>query len=72
LLKQLAEIFTAQRLAAMLVMAVGSVMGAYASHGMSPVQWAGAATAVLSSLAVAVIVHKWPGKSRVAARTPAE
>ena len=66
--KQLAEIFTAQRLAAMLVMVIGSVVGAYASHGMSPVQWAGAATAVLSSIAVAVIVHRWPAKAGATAR----
>jgi hypothetical protein len=72
LLKQLAEIFTAQRLAAMLVFTVGSVMGAFASHGLTPVQWAGAATAMLSAIAVAVIVHRWPAKARAPAGGRAE
>lgn len=66
--KQLAAIFTAQRLAAMLVVTVGSVMGAFAARGLSPVQWAGALTAMLSAIAVAVIVHRWPAKARTPAR----
>jgi hypothetical protein len=68
LLEKLAEIFTAQRLATLLVTIVGAVTGAYAARGMSPVQWAGAAAAVFGSLAVAVIVHRWPAKARVRAR----
>jgi hypothetical protein len=68
LLKTLLAFFTAQRLAALLVTIVGSVAGAYAAQGMSPLQWVGAATAVLASIAIAVIVHRWPAKARVRAR----
>jgi preprotein translocase subunit SecF len=66
--KQIIEIFTAERLATLLVTIVGAVVGAYAAKGMSPVQWAGAVIAVLSAIAVAVIVHRWPAKSRASAR----
>jgi hypothetical protein len=65
---KLVDIFTAQRLATLLVTIVGAVVGAYAARGMSPVQWAGAAAAVLGAVAVAVIVHRWPAKARVRVR----
>jgi uncharacterized membrane protein YfcA len=66
--KHIIEIFTAERLATLLVTVVGAVVGAYAAKGMSPTQWAGAVVAVLASIAVAVIVHRWPAKSRAPAR----
>ncbi len=68
MLEKLAAIFTAQRLATLLVTLVGAVVGAYAAEGMSPVQWAGAAAAVLGAVGVAVVVHRWPAKARVRVR----
>jgi hypothetical protein len=38
----------------------GGMAGHYASLGMSPLQWAGAAAAVLGSVTVAVAVRVWP------------
>jgi hypothetical protein len=49
---------------ALLVFASGALAGHYASLGMSPVQWAGAAAAVLGSVTVAVVVRVWPAKAR--------
>jgi hypothetical protein len=37
----------------------GGLAGHYASLGMTPIQWAGAATAVLGSVTVAVAVRVW-------------
>ena len=45
---------------AILVFASGGMAGHYASLGMTPIQWAGAAAAVLGSVAVAVAVRVWP------------
>ena len=45
---------------ALLVFASGGMAGHYASMGMTPVQWAGAAVAVLGSVTVAVAVRVWP------------
>ena len=45
---------------ALLVFASGGMAGHYASLGMTPVQWAGAAAAVLGSVTVAVAVRVWP------------
>jgi hypothetical protein len=45
---------------AMLVFASGGMAGHFASMGMTPVQWAGAAVAVLGSVTVAVAVRVWP------------
>jgi hypothetical protein len=56
--------FTSKELAewgsALLVFASGGMAGHYASMGMTPVQWAGAAAAVLGSVTVAVAVRVWP------------
>ena len=49
----------AQHASAALVFACGGLAGHYASLGMTPVQWAGAATAVLGSITVAVAVRVW-------------
>lgn len=54
---------TPQRLAAILVTVVSTLVGAFAAEGMSKVQWIGGIVAVLASIAVAVIVHRWPAKA---------
>ncbi len=43
-----------------LVFLSGATAGHFAAIGMTPVQWAGAATAVLGSVTVAVAVRVWP------------
>jgi hypothetical protein len=45
-----------------LVIASGGLAGHYASQGMTPIQWAGAAAAVLGSVSVAVAVRVWPAQ----------
>lgn len=47
-----------------LVFACGGLAGHYASVGMTAVQWAGAATAVLGSVTVAVAVRVWTPKTQ--------
>ncbi len=42
-----------------LVFGCSGLAGHYASLGMTPVQWAGAAVAVLGSVTVAVAVRVW-------------
>ena len=44
---------------ASLVVICGGLAGHYAAMGMTPVQWAGAVTAVLGSVTVAVAVRVW-------------
>ncbi|CAN7400756.1 hypothetical protein LJR225_002537 [Phenylobacterium sp. LjRoot225] len=48
---------------AIMVFASGAMAGHYASLGMTPVQWAGAAAAVLGSVTVAVVIRIWPAKA---------
>jgi hypothetical protein len=43
-----------------LVVISGGLAGHYAAIGMTPVQWAGAAAAMLGSVTVAVAVRVWP------------
>jgi hypothetical protein len=50
---------------ALLVFASGGMAGHYASLGMTPVQWAGAAAAVLGSVTVAVAVRVWPAPVKI-------
>jgi hypothetical protein len=45
---------------AALVFLSGALTGHYAAEGMNLVQWAGAITAVLGSVTVAVAVRVWP------------
>jgi len=45
---------------AALVFLSGAMTGHYAASGMNLVQWAGAASAVLGSVTVAVAVRVWP------------
>jgi type IV secretory pathway TrbD component len=49
---------------AAMVMICGGLAGHYAAIGMTPVQWLGAATAVLGSVTVAVAVRLWPAEAR--------
>jgi hypothetical protein len=50
---------------ASLVVICGGLAGHYAAVGMTPIQWAGAATAVLGSVTVAVAVRVWtPAKAK--------
>ena len=50
---------------ASLVVISGGLAGHYAAVGMNAVQWAGAATAVLGSVTVAVAVRIWtPAKAK--------
>ena len=58
---------TPQRLAAVLVTVISTLVGAFAAQGMTLVQWIGGIVAVVASIAVAVIVHRWPAKARVRA-----
>lgn len=53
---------------AALVFASGGMAGHYASLGMTPVQWAGAAAAVLGSVTVAVCVRVWPAPAKAQAQ----
>jgi hypothetical protein len=48
---------------AALVFLSGAMTGHYAAIGMTPVQWMGAAVAVLGSITVAVAVRIWPAES---------
>jgi len=52
---------------AVLVFASGGMAGHYASLGMSPVQWMGAAAAVLGSVTLAVCVRVWPAPEKAKA-----
>jgi predicted amino acid dehydrogenase len=47
-----------------LVAICGGLAGHYAALGMGPVQWAGAACAVLGSVTLAVAVRIWPAEAR--------
>nr|MEA2796991.1 hypothetical protein [Phenylobacterium sp.] len=54
---------------AALVVICGGLAGHYAAMGMTPVQWAGAATSVLGSVTVAVAVRIWmPAKAKAPQR----
>lgn len=63
--------FTPQDLAqwgsAGLVFLSGAMTGHYAAVGMSAVQMAGAAVAILGSVAVAVAVRAWPERMQAEA-----
>jgi hypothetical protein len=47
-----------------LVFVCGALAGHYAADGMSLIQWAGAATAVMGSVTVAVAVRIWPAPAK--------
>jgi uncharacterized membrane protein len=50
-----------------LVVLSGALAGHYASVGMNLVQWAGAASAVLGSITVAVALRVWPASAKAKA-----
>lgn len=54
---------------AMLVFVSGASAGHYAAMGMTTVQWAGAAAAIIASVTAAVAVRIWPAR---VADAPAE
>jgi hypothetical protein len=54
-------------LTASLVVTCGGLAGHYAALGMTPVQWAGALTAVLGSVTLAVAVRIWPAEAKAKA-----
>lgn len=47
-----------------LVFVCGALAGHYAAEGMSAIQWAGALTAVLGSVTVAVAVRVWASPAK--------
>jgi len=49
---------------AAMVFVSGGMAGHYASLGMTPIQWAGAAAAVLGSVTIAVAVRVWPAPAK--------
>ena len=51
-----------------LVVTSGGLAGHYASLGMTPVQWGGAAMAVLGSVTLAVAVRVWPERVKAKAK----
>jgi hypothetical protein len=65
MIAKIREFCTAERMSALLVSVVGSIVGAYAAEGwrhgaalwLTPLQWGGAAMAVLGSILVAVLVR---------------
>ena len=56
---------------AAMVFISGGMAGHYASLGMSSLQWAGAAAAVLGSVTVAVAVRVWPSPARAKVKSNA-
>lgn len=69
--KLLAQFFSAEFLAAALVVEVGFLVGAWAGRmdgALTPLQWAGGAMAIVGAVLTAVLVHTWPkdegGKAR--------
>jgi hypothetical protein len=53
---------------ALMVFASGGMAGHYFALGMTPVQLAGAVTAVLGSVTVAVAVRVWPATAKAEVR----
>jgi hypothetical protein len=51
-------------LSAFAVVISGALAGHYAYEGMNALQWAGAATAVLGSVTLAVACRTWPAKAK--------
>lgn len=58
--------FGAEWASAALVFVISMIAGRMAAEGMTLVQWAGAATAVLGSITVAVAVRVWVPEKRQA------
>jgi hypothetical protein len=56
-------------LSSMLVVLSGGLTGHYAAAGMNALQWAGAITAVLGSVTVAVAIRVWPAPQGAGAQS---
>ncbi len=54
---------------AALVFVTAAVIGHEAAGGMTQNQWLAAAVSILGSISVAVMVHVWPAKPKVAVRS---
>lgn len=53
---------------AIAVVLIAGTAGQFAADGMNAVQWAGAAVAVIGSVALAVLVRVWPAPAKAPAR----
>ena len=54
---------------AALVFVTAAIIGHEAAAGMSANQWLASAISILGSISVAVMVHVWPAKPKVAVRS---
>ena len=52
---------------ALLVIVASWIVGRYAAQGLTPMQWACGAFAILGSISVAVMVRLWPAPEKVRA-----
>jgi hypothetical protein len=71
MLKMILSRECAEWLSASLVIISGGLAGHYAAAGMNAIQWAGAITAVLGSITVAVSVRIWPAPAPATQKTGA-
>lgn len=62
--KRLSALASGEYLSALTVVLVATITGARAAEGMNALQWAGGASAVVGSIAWAVIVRAWPVRAR--------
>lgn len=62
MLKLVEQLFTARILSIALVVEVGFIVGVYIGRmqQLGPLQWAGAATALVGAALLAAMVHAWP------------
>jgi hypothetical protein len=62
MLKLVEQLFTARILSIALVVEVGFIVGVYLgrTEQPGPLQWAGAATALVGAALLAAMVHAWP------------
>lgn len=62
MLKLVQSLFTARILSIALVVEVGFIVGIFVgrTETLAPLQWAGAATALVGSALLAAMVHAWP------------
>ena len=68
MLEKILTFLTAENLSAGFVYVVGSIVGAYAARGYTPLQWGGAAMAVIGAILIAVMVRMWPVKQKAKAK----
>lgn len=70
MLKYLTSTDAARGASVVLVIVSASLLGQYAARGISPAQWVFGLTAIVGSIAVAVMIRCWPAPQpqHVAAR----